>query len=537
MPHRPIAILIVLPLSAVGYAADLPGSAEVEAQDAIIGSITLQKSDIFDLTDPEQDKWLYRLANRLHILTRDETIASQLLVHPGDPFDRRAIRETERLLRRNDYLYDANIAVTHVQDGIVDLAVRTRDVWSIGPKLSYSRHGSKSRTRFGLEEKNLLGRGQMLRFLRDNDIDRSENLVEFADDHLGKSWVSLRTRYSDNSDGHLALLVVERPFYSLNARRAVGGRVLSDDRRTALYQFGEEAAEYRHERDYFHFFAGRSRGLRDGRTRRWTAGFVYDVNRFSVANDPTLPAVVPPHRKLVYPFIGFELVQDKFATAQNRDQIGKTEDFQMGLRIAASLGWADSSMGSDRDAAIFRAMASRGFGSLKAQSLFVSMATSGRLESGNLVNALMSFTGRYYRVQSKNRLLFVALRGTLGEALDLDTPVELGGKTGLRGYPLRYQVGESRLLMTLEQRYYTNWYPFNLFRVGGAVFVDIGRVWGRNPLGSDDRGWLADIGFGLRLALTRVATEKVVHIDLAFPRNGDPTIDDVQLLIEFRRGF
>jgi hemolysin activation/secretion protein len=239
----------------------------------------------------------------------------------------------------------------------------------------------------------------------------------------------------------------------------------------------------------------------------------------------------------VYPFIGFEFVQDRFATAQNRDQIGKTEDFQMGLHIAASLGWADSSMGSDRDAAIFRATASRGFGSLSAQSLFVSLATSGRLESGNLANALLSFTGRYFRVQSKKRLLFAALSGTLGEALDLDTPVELGGKTGLRGYPLRYQVGESRLLMTLEQRYYTDWYPFNLLRVGGAVFVDIGRVWGHNPLGSDDRGWLTDIGFGLRLALTRVASEKVVHIDLAFPRNGDPTIDDVQLLVEFRRGF
>ena len=42
----------------------------------------------------------------------------------------------------------------------------------------------------------------------------------------------------------------------------------------------------------------------------------------------------------------------------------------------------------------------------------------------------------------------------------------LGGDNGLRGYPLRYQAGTSRALLTLEERYYTGWYPFHLFYVG-----------------------------------------------------------------------
>jgi hypothetical protein len=45
------------------------------------------------------------------------------------------------------------------------------------------------------------------------------------------------------------------------------------------------------------------------------------------------------------------------------------------------------------------------------------------------------------------------------------------------------------------------------------------------------------VGFGLRLALTRSASRKVIHIDVAFPLNGDPTIDDVQFLLESRRSF
>ena len=106
----------------------------------------------------------------------------------------------------------------------------------------------------------------------------------------------------------------------------------------------------------------------------------------------------------------------------------------------------------------------------------------------------------------------------------------------MRGYPLRYQAGDSKVLATIEQRYYTDWYPFRFARVGGAIFADAGRVWGPNPLGPDNRGWMTDVGIGLRLALTRVS-ERVVHLDIAFPLNDDPTIDEVQILLESRKSF
>jgi hypothetical protein len=37
--------------------------------------------------------------------------------------------------------------------------------------------------------------------------------------------------------------------------------------------------------------------------------------------------------------------------------------------------------------------------------------------------------------------------------------------------------------------------------------------------------------------MTRVSAGRVVHIDLAFPLNGDSSIDDVQFLIESRNSF
>jgi len=50
-------------------------------------------------------------------------------------------------------------------------------------------------------------------------------------------------------------------------------------------------------------------------------------------------------------------------------------------------------------------------------------------------------------------------------------------------------------------------------------------------------GWLKDVGLGLRFALTRSASSKVIHLDLAFPLDGDSTIDSVQILLESRGSF
>mgnify|MGYP000473531941 CR=1 FL=1 len=46
-----------------------------------------------------------------------------------------------------------------------------------------------------------------------------------------------------------------------------------------------------------------------------------------------------------------------------------------------------------------------------------------------------------------------------------------------------------------------------------------------------------NVGFGLRLASTRSSLGKMIHIDLAFPLDGDPSIDSVQFLVEGKRSF
>ncbi len=81
------------------------------------------------------------------------------------------------------------------------------------------------------------------------------------------------------------------------------------------------------------------------------------------------------------------------------------------------------------------------------------------------------------------------------------------------------------------------YYLFRLFHVGGAVFFDAGRTWGNGNAGGTSEGWLTDAGFGLRFASSRSSFGKVIHVDLAFPFNGDSSIDNVQFLVETKRSF
>ncbi|NNC77395.1 MAG: hypothetical protein HKN77_05480, partial [Woeseiaceae bacterium] len=424
------------------------------------------------------------------MLTREKTLRDQLLIREGDAFDARLLAESERILRSNKYLYDASIAATKNGDGGIDVLVKTKDVWSFTPEISVSRKGGENKTIFGVEESNLFGKGILVLFSRSDDVDRTSTAFEYVDRNIGHHRIAFALRTANNSDGHSHQINLARPFFALDTRRAGGTSFYDDDRRGAFYSLGDEVAEYRHERALHSAYFGWSSGLRNDWVRRWTAGVVHDENRFSAPSNATLPVLLPIDRKLVYPYVGLEILEDRFEKSTNSDQIDRSEDFYLGTRLTASLGYASRDFGSDRNAFIYSTAISRGYGTLGRRALLISAATGGRLESGRSANSLSRVNTRLYWRQSEKRLFVASIDALHGQALDLDSRIAIGGDSGLRGYPLRYQTGESRLLISLEQRYFTDLYPFRLFRVGGAVFFDAGRSWGANPAGGPKLGWL-----------------------------------------------
>ncbi len=171
------------------------------------------------------------------------------------------------------------------------------------------------------------------------------------------------------------------------------------------------------------------------------------------------------------------------------------------------------------------------------QQLFLSSVFSSRVEQDHARNLIFDNSAKYYLRWREDWLLYVALSATATDALDPDAQLLLGGDNGLRGYPLRYEAGASRAVLTVEQRVFTDWYPFRLVRVGAAVFGDMGRTWGSAVVGNSDPGMLRDVGLGLRLGNTRTGLGNVLHVDFAFPLNAIPGIQRFQFLVQTFKSF
>ena len=514
----------------------VPTDAELERTGARIGRITIETDDIFDESDPREDAVLYRAVNRLHVTTRESTIRAQLLFASGDPYSRRVLDESERALRSQRYLREPVIRPVAWHDGVVDVRVRSEDVWTTNPGLSLSRTGGTNSLGLELEELNLFGRGKQLTAGYSNDVDRTSIGLSWHDPAIwGSRWTSTAS-FTDSDDGSGWALGLERPFYELDARWSAGLSAESLSQVENRYALGTRVDSWRADRQAFDIHRGWSSGLRGDWTRRWTAGFRYDRARFAPA-DTALVGPLPDDRTLALPYMRLDLLQDDYVTAHNLDQIGRTEDLRFGTQLSAELGVSQAALGANRNAFVASLGASRGYRLVHEQSLFLAGSWGSRLEGGSLRDSLLSVSSRYFWRASGKTVLFVGLAADKGSALDLDHELMLGGDTGLRGYPLRYQTGTARALLTVEGRYFTNWYPLRLARVGAAVFADIGRTWGASALAVPELGTLRDVGIGLRFGNTRSALGNVLHVDLAFPLDGDPSVKSMQFLLKTYKSF
>ncbi|MEO7793384.1 MAG: hypothetical protein ABIV06_01310 [Thermoanaerobaculia bacterium] len=524
----------------------LQGLAQAPSGTAVIGEILVRNDDVFDPTLPAENRWLFRIANRLHWTTRVPAICSELLFAPGDPYDPQQLAESERLLRGKRYLHDAGvqpIAVHEVPGGAqrVDVGVTTRDVWTLALGVGVGRSGGSNETHFSLRDSNIFGTGRYLSLARDTNVDRTETALAFLDANLLGRHGRLDVQWSDNSDGHERQLELARPFYALDSRWGVGGNVHDLARVDHRYSLGHAFDAFALQRREAEVWGGWSNGLSDaGRATRYRIGLTWSEDRFQAVEGTHEP--LPDSQDLIYPWVSVELAEEAFRQEQNLDQIGRTEDVFLGHRATLRLGFTSGELGglsnSNRPSTfILIADADGGRDLSDRTTLLYSIAASARFTGAGSENVRLGASARLLRRNFGEHLLVASLAYDFARDLDAGEQLLLGGDNGLRGYPLRYQDGTSRLLFTVEQRYFTGWYPFQLAHIGFAGFADVGRTFGEPAVPGSDLGWLEDIGVGLRLAPSRSGLGAVIHLDVALPLAGDSSIQSVQWLVRTRASF
>jgi outer membrane protein assembly factor BamA len=513
---------------------------------SVIGEVRVVAQDIFDEKNPGEGNRLFRIANRLHRTTRPGVIQSQLLFHPGDVFSPELVEESARLLRSNDYLYDVAIRPVLRGDGKVDVEVKTRDVWTLEGGASFGRAGGRNSSSFSLNDSNFLGTGKEVSLARIGTIDRTSNLVRFTDPNLVGSRVRLLLSYADNSDGGRQRLEVERPFYSLDTRWAAGLRSFHDDRLESLYSLGKVETAFRHQTDFVEVYGGLSSGLVGGATHRWEAGFTYSRDDFERSSRPfpfflgkdlidRIP--LPPDRTLAYPWLRFQSIQNRFVVEKDLDRIQRSEDLNLGRQLSALVGLSSPTFGGDASRWVAQTAVSDGWRPAPGQIVLAQLGGSTRWARGDAENLVAGGRVRWYVRDFGQHVFYASLGADLAHRLDGEDQLLLGGDSGLRGYPIRYQAGDRRVLLTLEQRFFSDREIFHLAHLGAAVFFDAGQAWFVDILSERDvalrqnRRVLKDIGLGLRVGSSRSSRGGVLHLDVAFPLDGGGSIQRLQWLV------
>lgn len=507
-----------------------------DAPNAIISDIRLVRHNIFDTNNPKEDNFLFRGLNTLNIVTKEHVILQQLLFQQGDKYDQQLLRESERILRDARYLYDAKIEAERDCDDNIVVTITTKELWTLTPEISYSRSGGEDKTQLGFRDTNLLGLGKRVSLSWRSDADRTGYTFIYDDPNIWGSRYRSRFEFSDNDDGERIYLDFKLPFYSLASQQSYGAVTLDDTKELPLYYRGDVVSEFKQENQINQVFYGQ--GSKLGRwTNRWLVGWQQEDFKFEQIAETTLP--LAKDRSLNYPWLGYQLIEDRYITLSNFDSIGRTEDLNLGWNVFARLGYSDESLADDDSRVVLEASAAKAFhlNDSMLWRLYTGVHGYWNTEHQKSENLHAYLDTNYLYNSSSYRAWFANLSLRYGGNLTADQQLTLGGDTGLRGYPLHYQMGDRSVLLNLEKRYYWEYHLLQLFKVGGAVFFDVGRAWFPDKNNGENGQFLKDAGIGLRLAPSRATAKTVIHIDLAFPLDKDDEIDTVQWVIKVKNRF
>ena len=202
-------------------------------QGKVIRHIYIETMDPFGFTIADtivpSASFISKTGNSLHIKTKPTIIRNLLLIHENQQFDSLQARESERLIRQQEYVRDVSFFVVTApkNSDSVDVYIRELDKWSIMPRVAISN----SRKTIGLADNNLLGLGHEFSnsftwFPRTGN--NAYNINYFVP-NIGKTFIEANLHFGTDEFGNsLRSFAFDRPFYSPLTKWA-GGMTFSQN--------------------------------------------------------------------------------------------------------------------------------------------------------------------------------------------------------------------------------------------------------------------------------------------------------------------
>ncbi len=468
---------------------------------------------------------LARLARKMHATTRTELIRRFLLLDEGLACSELRRAESERILRAQPFIADADIFVIPNDHGGVDLEVRTSDEMSIviggsvrarSPNVSFLLLGSA----------NLAGQGVFVSGAwRDGDGLRDAFTFRGIDNQfLGQPWV-LGVEAERATLGGSWRVEGTQPF--LTDLQRVAWRVLGGMKKgfVELRQPNRDIPSLVSERSYFDV-GGIVRVGRPGRLSLVGASVTGDDertgDRLLLPDNGVLrdvgrtPREYGPHR-IARANMLLGLRDIRFVRREGLDALTAAQDVPLGFQMGTLFGRSLALLGAREDD-IFMAGdlylgAASGIATVRMQA-----QGEGRRGSGGAQWDGVLTTGRitHYLKFSPQHLNQAIVEWSAGYRQRTPFQLVLGVPDGgVRGYEESSLAGGQRVVARLEERYVLG-KVFGAADGGVAVFADAGRQWaGDVPFGVNT-GVKTSVGFSV-LATVPPRSARLWRADVAFP--------------------
>lgn len=493
---------------------------------------------------------IHRWANAIHINTKQLTLENEAAFFLNKCSKTFAdMAELERHLRSRRYLRDAKVTSDVMVENIT---VKTWDNWSLMPTINFGRQGGQTSYSLGIKERNLLGLGVDAEIETYRNSQRKGYKIKTAVPLFNQQNIDLKLRFADNDDGTQESIFFQKHFASFYIENAYRVGFNEETRNDTIYQNNYKLAIFTHDisyktAQYAWLGFNNKRAL-----LRYSVGITQDLHKFSfLENSPLISLLLPQDRDFTYPWLGFEYIEKDFRKLTNIHLITQIEDFNHGWQFNTRLGLSDGDKANSAWA-VFNAQISKGFEIHKNALILFNMALNSDIYAQQDNRFLLNMNTEYFYNINANWSFYLNNINIISKNQYLDSPITMGGDSGLRGFPLQYQHGERSTKLTAEMRYYPHINILKLFDLAGAVFFDSARTFGdvtTSPHNNTatttamvneniEKGWLYSLGMGIRLYSPHAGgNNHVVHIDFAFPQSNNDNIDTFEIRLEAKKSF
>ncbi len=498
-----LTILLVLCFSGLIQAA------EISYEGKIVDSIVIENRNIFDLNQDKYNKFIYKAANRFHIITQKNVIKREVLLSINEPYSEQLAEETARILRQRFVLYDAWIEKELYDSDKLLVRVVTIDQWSLSAGVEFRLEGDEKRYKIGAREKNFFGLNRLISFYHISQT-TDENYVEgsFIETRLfGKKLKGLFS-FSTNPKDKFRAILLERPYFDLQQQFGFGLVTKKNKGRIDNYINDSLTSQTFYKGSYTEVVALYRVG---SYTRKFlfTTNYIYN---YEVSDTEELLSAIDDSTYHLGQ-VGFEFSDFDFKKLYNIDGFNYTEDFNSGLVFKIEYAYAYT---NHQSKLYNKASFSLRKNYITEDQLFVLNAKY--VNWYNSTIELREFSGLNFKYfnQSIDDVTFAL---NLDYRADLNRDgfnlLNLGGKSGLRGADEFLLTGDQRIVLNSEVRILPK-FSIASFSFGGVLFGDFGNII------QDDKEFrisetYASFGIGLRAAFDK-SSKNILRLDFAYSR-------------------